>query len=70
MINITQKANETFEKKRREYIILDELSKPIYEIVPWCILFVDDIVLSVKTTEEVNVRIEDWMVTLKVKDCE
>ena len=70
MINITQKANETFEKKRREYIILDELSKPIYESVPWCILFVDDIVLSVKTTEEVNVRIEDWMVTLKVKDCE
>ncbi|XP_057518351.1 uncharacterized protein LOC130799266 [Amaranthus tricolor] len=35
-------------------VILEEISKSIWETVPWCILFADDIVLVAETKEEAN----------------
>ncbi|XP_021995201.1 uncharacterized protein LOC110892339 [Helianthus annuus] len=48
-------------------VVLDELSKLIQETVPWCVLFVDDIVLIVETKQCLNVRVEEWRVALEGK---
>ena len=37
-----------------------------YEI-PWCMLFVDDIVLVAKTKVEVNAKLELWREALELK---
>ena len=46
-------------------IVMDEITKSIYEDIPWCMLFVDDIVLIGETKEGVNKKLELWKQTLK-----
>ncbi|XP_022013961.1 uncharacterized protein LOC110913437 [Helianthus annuus] len=48
-------------------VVLDELSKLIQEPVPWCMLFVDDIVLIAETKQCLNARIKEWRVALEGK---
>ncbi|XP_021996189.1 uncharacterized protein LOC110893385 [Helianthus annuus] len=48
-------------------IVLDELSKSIQESVPWCLLFVDDIVLIEESKQSLNARLEEWRVALECK---
>ena len=48
-------------------IIIDELSESILESVPWCMLFADDIVLIIETSEEANTRLMEWRTALKSK---
>ena len=38
-------------------IVMDEITKNIYEDIPWCLLFIDDIVLIDETKEGVNKKI-------------
>jgi len=46
-------------------IVMDELTRAIQDEIPWCILFVDDIVLINKTRAGVNAKLELWRQTLK-----
>ena len=39
-------------------IVMDEITKSIYEDIPWCMLFADDIVLIDETKKGVNKKIE------------
>lgn len=39
---------------------MDELTRSIQEEVPWCRLFVDDVVLIDETKEGVNAKLESW----------
>ena len=39
-------------------LVIDELTKHIHTEVPWCMLFVDDIVLVDETKERVNTKLE------------
>ena len=39
---------------------MDEHTKGIQDKLPWCMLFVDDIVLIVQTTEGLNDKLERW----------
>ena len=39
---------------------MDKISKSIWETVPWCMLFADDIVLAAETKEEANSKLEEW----------
>ena len=48
-------------------VIIDEISKSIWETVPWCMLFADNIVLAAKTKEEANSKLEEWREALKGK---
>ncbi|XP_076949285.1 uncharacterized protein LOC143621880 [Bidens hawaiensis] len=48
-------------------VVLDELSKSIQEIIPWCMIFVDDIVLVAKSKQDLNMRLEEWRVALERK---
>ena len=48
-------------------VVLDELSKSIQEMVPWCMLFADDIVLIAESKQEVNTRLEEWRASLESK---
>ena len=41
-------------------IIMDEITKSIHEDIPWCMLFVDDIVLIDETKKGVNKKLEMW----------
>nr|GEY15234.1 retrovirus-related Pol polyprotein LINE-1 [Tanacetum cinerariifolium] len=41
-------------------LILDELSRGIQENIPWCMIFADDIVLIIESTEGLNNRLESW----------
>ena len=41
-------------------VIMKEITKSIWDTVPWCMLFADDIVLVVETKEEVNNKLEEW----------
>ena len=38
-------------------VIMEEISISIWETVPWCILFADDIVLVAETKEEANSKL-------------
>ena len=40
-------------------IIMEEISKAIWETILWCMLFADDIVLVAETKEEVNNKLEE-----------
>ena len=40
-------------------VIMEEISKSMWEIVPWCMLFADDIVLLAEIKEEVNNKSEE-----------
>ena len=44
------------------------LTKHIQDPVPWCMLFVDDIVLIVESREELNGKLELWRQALEVYD--
>lgn len=46
---------------------IDELTRYIQEDIPWCMLFVDDIVLLDETKERVNSKLEFWRETLELK---
>nr|GEV29750.1 retrovirus-related Pol polyprotein LINE-1 [Tanacetum cinerariifolium] len=43
-------------------LILDELSRGIQESIPWCMIFVDDIVLIAELAEGLNIIIEKYEV--------
>ena len=38
-------------------VIMEEISKSIWETVPWCMLFANDIVLVAETKEEANSKL-------------
>ncbi len=40
-------------------IIIDEISKSIWETVPWCMLFADDIVLVAESKEEISNKLDE-----------
>ena len=44
---------------------MDELTRHIKDVVPWCMLFVDDIVLVDETARGVNAKLEIWREVLK-----
>ena len=48
-------------------VIMEEISKSIWETVPWCVLFADDIVLVTETKEEVISELEEWKEALEGK---
>ncbi len=41
-------------------LVIDEVTRPIQEEVPWCMLFADDIVLVDETRTGVNAKLEQW----------
>ena len=42
-------------------------AKSIWETMPWCMLFTNDIVLVKETSEEANVKLEEWRAVLESK---
>ena len=46
---------------------MDELTAHIQEEVPWCMLFVDDIVLVNESRDCVNAKFERWQEALESK---
>nr|GEX50182.1 hypothetical protein [Tanacetum cinerariifolium] len=48
-------------------LILDELTKGIQDSIPWCLIFVDDIVLVSKMPHGLNGRLEQWRKDLEDK---
>ena len=48
-------------------VIMEEISKSIWENLPWCMLFADDIVLVAETKEEANSKLEEWKAALEGK---
>ncbi|GKC26758.1 retrovirus-related pol polyprotein LINE-1 [Tanacetum coccineum] len=46
-------------------LILDELSRGIQEDIPWCLIFVDDIMLVSESAEGLNNKLENWREDLK-----
>jgi len=46
---------------------MDELTRGIQNEIPWCMLFVDDIVLIDESREGVNRKLELWRDTLEDK---
>ena len=48
-------------------LIIDELTRHMQDMVPWCMLFADDIVLVAETKVEVNAKLELWREALKSK---
>ncbi|XP_017233036.1 uncharacterized protein LOC108207082 [Daucus carota subsp. sativus] len=46
-------------------IVLDVITHDIQALVPWCMLFADDIVLIVESRSEVNVKLEQWRTSLE-----
>jgi Reverse transcriptase (RNA-dependent DNA polymerase) len=48
-------------------LVMDEITKDIQRYIPWCILFVDDVVLIDESGIEVNQKLELWRQTLESK---
>lgn len=48
-------------------LVMDELTRNIQDDVPWCMLFVDDIVLVDETIGRVNTKLEIWRQALESK---
>ena len=46
---------------------MDELTRGIQDALPWCMLFIDDIVLIDETRQGVNNKLERWRHTLEVR---
>jgi hypothetical protein len=46
---------------------VDELTFAIQEVVPWCMLFANNIVLIDETKTGVNAKLELWQQTLESK---
>ncbi|KAI0496953.1 hypothetical protein KFK09_023279 [Dendrobium nobile] len=49
-------------------LVLDVLTRHLQEDVPWCMIFVDDVLLVDKTREGVESKLELWRSTLESKD--
>ena len=47
---------------------MNELTKAIQDEIPWCMLFVDDIILVDETRARVNAKLELWRQTLESRD--
>ena len=39
-------------------VIMEEISKSIWETIPWCMIFADNIVLVADTREEVSNKLD------------
>ena len=48
-------------------LVMDELTKHIQDDIPWCMLFVDDIVLIDETKSRVNAKLDVWREVLESK---
>ncbi|RLM55639.1 Methyltransferase-like protein 13 [Panicum miliaceum] len=48
-------------------LVMDEVIRDIQDDIPWCMLFVDDVVLVDESREEVNRKLELWRRTLESK---
>ena len=48
-------------------LVIDELTRHIYDVIPCCMLFADDIVLVDKTVRGVNAKLEIYRETLESK---
>ena len=48
-------------------VIMEEISKSIWEMVPWCMIFADDIVLVAETKEEVSNKLDELREALEGK---
>ncbi|XP_076917052.1 uncharacterized protein LOC143576971 [Bidens hawaiensis] len=48
-------------------VVLDELSKSIQDIFPWCMLFVYDIVLIAESKQDLNMSLQEWRAALESK---
>ncbi|KAL0906290.1 hypothetical protein M5K25_024773 [Dendrobium thyrsiflorum] len=48
-------------------LVMDVLTRHLQEVVPWCMLFADDILLVDKTREGVEGKLELWRSTLESK---
>ena len=46
---------------------MDEITKSIHEDIPWCMLFVNDIVLIDETKYGVNTKLELWRQILEAR---
>ena len=46
-------------------IVMDELTRAIQDEIPWCMLFVNDIILVNETRAGVNVILELWRQTIE-----
>jgi len=46
-------------------MVMDELTRPIQDEIPWCMLFADDIVLVDEMRAGVNAKLELWRQTLE-----
>ena len=46
---------------------MEKMSKSIWETVPWCMLFIDDIVLVAETKEKVSNKLDEWREALEGK---
>ena len=49
-------------------IVINEITKSIHEDIPWCMLFVDDIVLIGETKKRVNKKLELWRQIWKLEN--
>ncbi|XP_057535493.1 uncharacterized protein LOC130813668 [Amaranthus tricolor] len=49
-------------------VIMEEISKSMWESVPWCKLFANDIVLVAETKKEANSKLEEWREALEDKE--
>ena len=48
-------------------LVMDELTMHIQDDIPWCMLFVDDIVLIDETKSGVNAKLDVWREVLESK---
>jgi Reverse transcriptase (RNA-dependent DNA polymerase) len=48
-------------------LVMDEITKDIQGYIPWCMLFVDDVVLIDESKIGVNQKLELWRQTLEPK---
>ena len=46
---------------------MDKLTRGIQDEIPWCMLFVDDIVLINETREGANTKLKRWRDNLEAK---
>jgi hypothetical protein len=49
-------------------LVMDEVTRDIQGDIPWCVLFVDDVVLVDDSRARVNRKLELWMHTLESKE--
>ena len=45
-------------------VVMEEICEYIWETIPWCMLFADDIFLFAETKEKANRKLEEWRAVL------